>query len=662
MPYYRRRRTYWRRPRRHFWRFRPTFWRNRRWRKRRRVRKKRLSIKLKQYQPETIHKSTIKGLQPITITNGKRLTNNYRQYEHSIIPEHQPGGGGFSITKITLDALYEQHQLVRNWWTKPNTNLPLCRYTGAKLKLYRSDDVDYVFTPFTCYPMTATQGLYTSCQPSIQLMNPHSIKVPSKKTKPRGRPYKIVKLHPPAQLTNKWYFTKDLSNAGLFMYTAAVCSLDHYYINSYSESNNISFTSLNPKFFTRHNFEEPGQDGYIPWVQGTQHKLIFATIQATTTENVATIQTNSLIYLGNSKMNQMGRTVQQSGKNTLQEYLKPENKNLWGNIFYKGHLTEGDYRILVSTKKISELQQKYTTNQNLEAGDFTFATEPLTYRCRYQPDVDTGKDNQMYILSNVREITGWDPPNSENVKIYGFPMWLLVFGWLDFMKKAGVVVHIDEHYVMAFKSKFIQPQLDYYIPLDQDFLDNKSPYETQNDSVNAYDMTHWYPQVSFQHQTIEAFGSTGPGIAKLAPKKSVETKMEYKLYFKWGGCPPKMDKITDPSELPKFPIPNNDDGIYSFQNPNMSPEYYLYNFDFRKDFLTSTAAQRITRHKETQKSLFSTTGKQQPAAQLVQETTETSSEGEETSQEEEETLLQRLRLLQRKKQQLQLKLLQLMGQ
>ncbi len=73
-----------------------------------------------------------------------RLINNWAQYEASTVPQHEPGGGGFSILRFNLDALYEQNQLCRNVWTKSNKNLPLVRYTGMSFKIYRPDDVDLV--------------------------------------------------------------------------------------------------------------------------------------------------------------------------------------------------------------------------------------------------------------------------------------------------------------------------------------------------------------------------------------------------------------------------------------------------------------------------------------------------------------------------------------
>ncbi len=65
-------------------------------------------------------------------------------YEESIVPNHWPGGGSFSVTKYTLNALFSLHEKCRNWWTGSNIDLPLCRYKGCSLKFYQCKWTDYV--------------------------------------------------------------------------------------------------------------------------------------------------------------------------------------------------------------------------------------------------------------------------------------------------------------------------------------------------------------------------------------------------------------------------------------------------------------------------------------------------------------------------------------
>lgn len=662
MPYYYRRKRYRPRWRRRIWTWRPRtyFRRRRRWRKRRRVRKKLSKITLKEYQPETIRKSCIKGLQPLIIANKKRLSNDFRDYENSTIYENQPGGGGYSITKYNLDALFEQHQKVRNWWTKTNQNLPLVRYTGCKLKLYRSENVDYVCNYFTCYPMLNTLHLNNSMQPSIQLMNPDSIIVPSKRTKPTGKPYKILKIKPPAQMQSKWYFTADIAKTGLLLLGTTLCSLDHYYISSASESNNISFKSFNTKYFNRHNFASTTDYGYIPWISGTQQKTIWVHKSATPNiTNISNLQFGDLIYLGNTSTYQPGNTVKDIN-GTTQNYFS--NYKNWGNLFWHDYM-HGEALFIICTAPFSKINT-YVNETKLTAENmFTPMTEPLYINCRYNPDTDTGHDNLAYILPITRDENEWQPPTNENLKHGGFPLWLLFFGWLDWLRKAKLVVHIDEFYTVVFQSKFITPKLDYYCPIDEDMFNNKSPYQPEQNMIVPSDTNNWNPHVRFQQQTLENICKCGPGIAKIEDNtKSVEAKAKYCFYFKFGGCPPKMETVADPTKLPKFPIPSNEQQMYSLQNPTTPPENFLYTFDVRKDILTDRATKRIKKDWGPDTSLLSTTGKWTAGTSLSIESPKTTSEEEEDSENEEETLLQKLNRYRLKRKRLQCKLLQLIKQ
>lgn len=661
MPYYYRRR---RRPRRRFYYRRPrtTFWwRRRRWRKRRPVRRKLKKIILKQYQPDTIKKCTIRGLHALVIGNKKRLNNNYRQYEQSITPEFLPGGGGFSITKYTLDALFEEHRLVRNWWTSTNQNLPLVRYNGCKFKLYRAEDVDYAVVHFNCFPMTATNDLYTSCHPVIQLMNHSRTIVPSKKTQPKGKAYKTIRVPPPAQMLNRWYFTKDIATTGLVMLTVTAVSLDHYYISPYSESNNMTFLSLNPTFFRRHNFQQPGPRGYLPLVEGTNEKRMWALTNGA--HQITQVKIKDIIFLGNTMDYQPGFKIGEVNvgdwNNKWNDYFK--NKTYWGNPFYTGHL-QNESRIMVSTKSLDALKTQYPTGEtHLKDSDFTLITQHELVECRYAPDRDRGDKTQIYLKSNIRDESEWEAPTNKKLEINGFPLWLAGFGWLDWQRKQQEALLLERDWLYIIVSDKIQPPMPYYIPIDYDFYRGQSPYRKENE-ITPSDRTHWYPQVGFQHQTLEDIIQTGPGIAKLSGnKKSFEIKTKYSFYWKFGGCPPKMDKVYNPTEMPIYPVPNNDFQTNSLQNPNIPPEYFLYKFDTRKDQITEKASKRIKTDWETTMSLFTDGSRMDPPAQETAQTDDSSSTDSET-EKEEQTLLLKLHKQRRKRRRLQHKLLQLMQQ
>lgn len=661
MPYYWRRRNYYRKRR---W-FRP--WRpggpfrrrRRRWRRKRKVKKKLSKIKIQQYQPPTIRKCSIKGLHPLFIVNKETLSKNFRQWEFSIIPEHWPGGGGFSITKYSLEGLYEQHELDRNWWTKSNMQLPLIRYLYATFKFYRSRDVDYVVNVYTCQPMLATAALYTSCQPSMMMMHYNSIFVPSKITQPKGKNYKKLRVQPPEQLESKWYFSKDLCKQGLVLLTCTACSFDNYYISTQSESNNISFNSLNTDFFKLRNFQQPPIQGYSPYIHGTIEKRLWSTRQDTT--QITNISFQDLTYLGEAKIDQPGTQIKDYNGNTNWWDSYFSDWHHWGNIFSPENFNV-DNHILVSTKSLAALKNTYNTKTTkLNAGDFTPLTDPLHIRCRYNPERDTGKDTSAYILSTIREEQGWDPPGKEEFIIQGYPVWLLLFGWLDWQRQLAEATNLNRSYVLVIDSPFITPALPYYVVLDDEFLEGNSLYQPKSEqkTQTVTDKNNWFPSILYQTRTIERLVGSGPGTVKFNGKKSLEAKVGYNFRFKFGGCPPKTDKITDPCEQPFYPVPRDEHNVYSLQNPNTPPETFLYQFDFKRDILTEPATKRIKRDYQTTESLFPTTGTMQLEAALP-ETTQTSQTSEEETEENEEALLLQLKHQRNKRKQLQRRLLQLM--
>ncbi len=177
-------------------------------------------------------------------------------YEQSIVPENLEGGGGFSIKNISLNALYVEHQLCHNIWTKTNNDLSLVRYTGASIYLYQSENIDYVFSFNTQLPLHGNLGLYNSMQPSIHMLQQNHKLIPSKRTHTRKKPYYKLKIKPPKPLTNKWYFQKDICTTPLVQFKTTAVSIDHYYIGTDSTSTNITIPILNNSLFWNTNYQK----------------------------------------------------------------------------------------------------------------------------------------------------------------------------------------------------------------------------------------------------------------------------------------------------------------------------------------------------------------------------------------------------------------------
>nr|UHS18316.1 MAG: hypothetical protein [Betatorquevirus sp.] len=650
---------YWNRWRHRPWRRRHRLWtrrfrttlRRRKRRRPRRVRKKLKFLKLIQWQPQSIRRCTIKGLYCLFQCNHKRLNYNFAQYETEIRPKNIPGGGGYSLLRFTLNALFEQNQLVRNVWTRGNKNYPFVRYLGCEFRVYRPENVDVCIKFQNCYPMTASPFLYMATQPSILMQSRNSRKIPCKRTSKRQKPYIKFKFPPPQNMTNKWFFSHDISNIGLILVATSACSFDQYYISKYAENTTIEFQVLNTKIFQNRQFRNTTTTGYYP-------KENFYMFSSNGDEPKPTWL--QLQYLGNTIEYQYGETIATHDTTEtnypvrLQQYLS--NRKYWGNPFHSYNFDK-KHRLWFSNSPPSQIIPRTYTKAKTPI-TLTEITQEMYFTIRYNPMQDTGQDVQLYLLKNWAEETGWNPPQNEKLIVSGFPLWLIVWGYHDYQKKLAEVTDIEHHYILTFKHPKLEPKLDAYIPLNYSFTQGTSEYYPQ-DERTTQDNLNWYPMLHYQLGAIENIAAGGPGTAKLGEFKNAECHCEYKFKFKFGSCQAPMEKTTDPEKQPTFPMPNNFNETNSLQSPEEPIQSYLYNFDERWGQITKTAADRILKDQPTKSTLFTdstTIGTDVPLHQTLQEEMY-SSEEEETKKE---TLFEQLQHQRNKQKQLRHRIKQLL--
>lgn len=571
------------------------------------------------------------------------------QWLDSVAPHDFPGGGGFSIMQFTLQALYEDFIKARNWWTRSNCMLPLIRYRGVTLKFYRAERFDYIVHIHRCYPLKATDELYMSTQPGIMGLTKRAIHVPCRQNSANKKPYKRVRVKPPTQMQTGWHFQKDIATFPLLILTASSTSLDRYYLSSNSISTTIGFTCLNTKLFQLHDWQGYPTTGYHP-----NNTMYF---WGTTTGD-PNPQLKDLIYLGGTSKYEEGTTVEGHYENYA------TTPGYWGNIFHPEYLTKTNY-VFKTTKPVNEIvryiKNAHETSKLNEYKEMSLLNEPLLVECRYNPFNDKSTGNKTYIVSNLSDHTQWQPPADKPAVLReNMPLWLTIWGYLDFIRKANIVSQPDINYILVLQSQFITstPKLEFYVPIDPNFTSAPahSPYQQH---LNASDTLHFYPKITFQIQTANLIGTTGPGTVKLQNNQSCEAHFEYMFHFKLGGCPAPMDKLCDPTEQPKYPIPNYKQQTPSLQSPTEAIQTFLYNFDERRGLLTKKATQRITKDYGTEKDLIQITGN---AMDLPAPYQGPPSEDETSSEEEEAETTFKLLKLRYKQQQLRRRILHLISQ
>nr|UGV36310.1 MAG: ORF1 [TTV-like mini virus] len=624
--------------------FRRRRWRRRKYRRtyykvnrRRFYKKKKKTLKLKVFQPKTINRCKIVGFKPLFQGDSRRASFNYIQSIYAYVPDLYPGGGGWSLMIYTLDSLFEDYQHLENIWTKSNAGLPLVRFLGGKFKLYQSDSTDYIFIFDSCWPMVDTKYTHADSAPFRMLQKRHKVIMPSKQTSCRKKPYKIVKFKPPAQMTNNWYFQQDIHKTPLVMTTCTAVDLSRPFCKTTCTNNNVTLWSLNPYWFQNPNFQHfPEKTGYSPKSINEQPIYLYASLLKLNSSNKSQF-VKQLIFLGNTKENIAGEILNSSNN----------SKSHWGNPFYHRYIErtpDTSYTIYYSTSNSTTIVTNMNNPTNLQ---FVEITGPIAYSLRYNPMRDTGENNKIYIIKTTTDGT-LNPPDNENFIFEGFPLFYLLWGWPDWIKKLNQTTNLENNYLLIIQTKMFDESLPFYILLDIDFLDGYDPYQTHGEQyqTNWYNHENWFPKLQYQIQSIENLCKSGPLTTRNT--NYLQAYMKYYFYFKFGGCPQTLEKAYDPSLQSKWPTADNVSRRIEIQNPNTAPQTELYEWDWQKDYVKKSAIERIKYHTPiTEQILSSTESKNNPQALKVQEKTK--------EDEEEAQLFQQLHQLRHQRMLLQLK-------
>nr|UGV42241.1 MAG: ORF1 [TTV-like mini virus] len=652
--------TYRRRP--YPWRSRRTRWLRRRrprktifrrYRRRRRVRrfrfrKKLRKLKIKQWQPRTIKRCKIKGYKCLFMAGPNRTNNNWAQYQETFIHPTQPGGGGWSYLVFSLAALWEEHDKCRNWWTGDNQGLPLARYLGCKFKFFRDVNTSYCVSYSLCYPMLDAPLVHANSSPYNMLLTRHRFIVPSLKHKPQGRKYIKKRFHPPSLLKNKWYFQADICKTGLILLTTTAIDLDYFYLSKDAINNNISIWSLNSKIFVKNGFIQIPTTGYQPKATYNLYTI---------PRQVPNPKLSDLSYLGKPGPYTLGQPY-----NSHNDYFQKDT--YWGNPFHPEVLMK-ERDVYMSTQQPTAIFTTTNTSKTIQQAIteslITKVEDDLIIEYRYNPDRDTGYQNECYLINITRNTNDFNPPEDDNIIIKGFPLFISLWSWIDWQKKLAYINNIDTTYCLAIKTKFTDTlKQELIIPIDHNFLNGKGPYGLDRVDWNTHTLTTWYPKVAHQLVTIDEICKSGPATAKSTDTKSIQAHCAYQFDFKWGGCPAPMTNLTNPCLQPKFPVPDTMLQRLQRQNPAYPPELQLHDFDERQETITKKCLKRIQEFTPIEQTMLSITGPTDPPTktkrQRIQEALQTSD-----SEEEKENIQQQLHKQRMQQKQLKRIILKLMN-
>ncbi len=302
-------------------------------------------------------------------------------------PPKTPGGGGFGVEVFTLKYLYQQWQARKNIWTRSNDYTDLCRYTGTKITVMRHPTTDFVLSYSRMPPFNLEKETYISCHPVNLLLSKHHKVILSRKSHPAGKTSVSFKIKPPKLMQTNWFFQQEFCTRELFELKAAACNMGYAYYGPNTQSELITFYSLNTNFYVRHNWaqEVEGGHGYIPYPgYPTTQKVTFTYPTATGTSTYE--------------------------MQPITAYLPTINKDTG---FF-------NWRVLTAT--------------NVSAQPSTKTHETPVTVARYNPNMDTGKDSYVWLVSTISN-SNWQTPKDSELVVAGYPIWMALYGLWNFLER-----------------------------------------------------------------------------------------------------------------------------------------------------------------------------------------------------------------------------------
>nr|UHK03898.1 MAG: ORF1 [Torque teno midi virus] len=637
MPFWwRRRKKWWRGRRRPFYKRRYNKYKRRRklfrrrnrktnYRRRKRtkkVRRKKKLLPLKQWQPETIRKCKIKGIGVHVLGANGTQYRCYTDHKNDFTVSKGYGGGGFGVEKFTLQYLYQENKAGNNIWTQSNTMLDLVRYTGCQFIFWRHPTVDFVGKYSRAYPMQLTKYAYAETHPQQIMLSRHKFVIPSLASKPRGRRYVRVKIKPPQQMSTKWFFQESSAQTGLVQLQTAACDLRYAHLGCCNQNQLATLLTLNTDFYQ-----------YAGWGNRTNPQVPTRTNWYEPYNNAAIIT-----MVVDSKGNDV--TIQTTSTNYDESVSI--NKGWW------------------QPKLLQAVKIKQPGEQNI----------PIKV-VRYNPTRDTGVGTAVWLVNVVNR--SYHPPKTDlDLYLEGLPLWQLLFGFTDWVKKKKEDPTFLQTYYLAFKTKALEPAPginQVIIPVDYSFIKGTGPFGT---ATTTYQQKHWYPTLQHQYESINAIVQTGPFIPKLDNQKNStwELYSNYKFYFKFGGAEMPDPTTADPTKQGQYDVPDKLCKTIQITNPEkQTPANTLHYWDYRRGIITSTAYKRMCENAETDSDISIPSAakkkkKQEPWTNALQPINQEAQEvqscllslyEENTFQEEETTVSTHQLIRQQQQQQLRIK-------
>nr|UHK06125.1 MAG: ORF1 [Torque teno midi virus] len=558
--HYRKRRRRRRQPRKRRYRF--TTRRRRRRRRRYKVKKKKQTITLKQWQPDSIRKCKIKGIGCIVAgADGAQMYCYTNQ--KSLYPQPKaPGGGGFGCETFSLQYLYHEWEAHRNVWTTSNDYKDLVRYTGCKFTFFRDDNTDFVVRYHRQPPFDLTKTSYTDIHPQNLLLSKHHRTILSTKTNPTGKTHLTLRIKPPKQMINKWFFQKEFAKYDLVRIDAAAANFPGAMYGPNTQNTNLTLLSLNTNFYQN-----------TAWQKNTENHpyMPYPTYPST----------KAVKYFYNKS--------------------RPDECK---EVFNTTYLQSVNYATGL-------FQQAVLNAWKVVSNDTEQHEKPITV-IRYNPDLDTGSQNAVWVVSCTSN-SKWVIPQESDLYVLEKPLWMAIYGLYNYIliKKKPAKDFFNYH-MFVVKSpaiELITPTTQTWFPLiDREFTQGQLSY---SDYLTDTRKKLWWPTAENQVKSLNSIVKVGTFIPKYTnlSNSSWNLMYRYTFYFKWGGPYVEDQPIQNPEHQNEYPVPDTLTKTIQISNPLKQHCKAMFRaWDSRRGIFTQAAIKRVSKYLETDSSIQSDEG------------------------------------------------------
>nr|UGV44236.1 MAG: ORF1 [Torque teno virus] len=616
---------------------RRTYRRRRTVRLRRRRRKK---LVLTQWNPPYVRRCYIKGVMPVVICGQHRSSFNYAIHSDDYQLQVLPFGGGMSTITMSLKVLYDEFTRHLNRWSYGNEQLDLARYRGCTLRVYRDTSVDYIMTFDTIPPMKMNELTAPNTHPGMLMLQKQKILIPSWKTRPRGKKYRRIRIHPPKMFEDKWYSQADLCPVPLVSLRFTAASFQYPFCSPQTNTPITTFQVLQPEYNEvigyPTGYDTTASSKFEEWLYGKcSHYQAFAT--------EAHLRPRTTTPTGQPISNDTATTT--SWNSTTTTYTIPNDNSYknWGNWWkYDFYATKSDslYGYCSFTPKDNKGRENiinirnanfhYLTtwdSNNTNHINSTYANaryqqyeyhcgwyssmfiSPHRYQlqfptayfdCTYNPLNDHGKGNLMWFQYLTKPTTEFNEKQCRYV-LKDIPVWAMAHGYADYIdSQLGPTQDHETVGLVCLICPYTRPRLysqekpNYgFVFYDSLFGQGKMPDGTSQ--ISRFWAQRWRVYLGFQEQVLNDLSNSGPW-AYRDEYHSTTLTMGYTFKFNWGGDMMFPQVIKNPcSNSGLVPSTGRQRRDVQVIDPlTVGPQWVFHPFDIRRGLYNPKAIKRVS--------------------------------------------------------------------